>query len=97
VYNHTIPETIKRALSTGYRGVHFELTKYLVSYKCDKCGHEWDLVHNSYGVIPESEKCRMGCSEGADGSIFGFFKIIASLFTKKPPFGYGRLISQKEL
>jgi len=98
VYKHTSPEAIKKALDSGqYLGVTFEPTIYSVRYKCDRCGHECDEIHDSHGGIPEFKKCRMGCSVGDDDSFFGLVKIILSLFTGKSPFGYGRLISQKEL
>ncbi|MEM2089757.1 MAG: hypothetical protein QXL88_01550 [Candidatus Pacearchaeota archaeon] len=96
IYKHTNREAIKKSLETGfYTGVIFEPPTYEVKYRCDRCGHEHYSIYNNYRVIPEFEKCRMGCSDVV--SLSGLVRIIVSLFTGKPAFGYARLISQKEL
>ena len=100
VYSYTSPQAIKRALESGfYSGVTFVPDKYLVRYRCDRCGHEWE------GILPETHigsnetvDCRMGCSRGAnDGSSLGMYKIIKNLFSGKKPFGYGRLIKSEKI
>jgi hypothetical protein len=71
--------------------------KYLLKYRCDLCGHEWDEI----GVEPfnDTTDCRMGCTVGFSGGPFLIwaYKVIRGLITQKSQFGFGILISQKEL
>lgn len=95
---YTRPETIKKAIESGlYSGLYIQPPIYWLTYKCDKCGNEYESIHNSYEAIQRSEKCRMGCSEGFnEGSLLGFIKIFLSLFTGKPAFGHAKLISETD-
>ena len=100
VYSNSSPQAIKRELDTGlYNGVTFIPDTYLVTYKCDRCGHEFDcIVPETFLGAKEFVDCRMGCSRGAnEPSLLGLYKIIKGLITGKEPFGYGRLIKKKKL
>ena len=99
VYKHTSRGAIKRALETGfYTGVTFEPANYLLRYRCDRCGHEWDDIWNRYGPPEETIDCRNGCSNGYNNlfSLIGLYRMIKGLITGRDSFGFGRLIKKEE-
>ena len=102
ISKYTSPQRLKKLSDSGeiglYSGVTFVPPTFLVTYKCNRCGHEWDSTWNEFGLPKELINCMMGCSNGANNpSLLGLYKIIKGLITGKEPFGYGRLIRSKEL
>ena len=93
-------DTIKKRLASyPYSRVVHVPDKYLVKYKCNLCGHEWD------NILPETNlsankmvDCIMGCSRGADWKGFtGFYRSLIGLITGKEPFGYGVMIESSKI
>lgn len=103
ISKYTSPERLQRIMESGelylYTGVTFVPPDYLVRYRCDRCGHEWDdIIPETFVSSKTFVDCRMGCSNGASKpTLLGFLKIIIGLITGKEPFGYGRLIKSEEL
>jgi hypothetical protein len=107
ISKYTSPKWIKRMIDSNeiwlYSRIEFLPTNYLLTYRCTRCGHEWNEIEPDYNLNTlnlrlKSANCRIGCSTGADQpSLLGLYKIIKGLITGKEPFGYGILIKSEEL
>lgn len=92
----TTPEQIKAAMKRNpYIGVRFERQKYLFTYKCDSCGHEFDGIGTDHPHDQERD-CVMKCNSHSPNE-FTLMGFIISLFAGKEVSGRARVIRKKSL